>query len=393
MQAKKVPSPISGRRQFPNARPFKRLSLKLHAPILAACFAIAVLLAPTSSSAGLYLSVTIAPPALPVYDQPPIPGEGYIWTPGYWAWDDDAGDYYWVPGVWVLAPEPGYLWTPGYWGWSDGIYVWNAGYWGPHVGFYGGVCYGFGYTGFGFYGGYWSGGSFFYNRSVTNISNTTIINNTYTKTVINNNVTNVSYNGGPGGLKAKATPQDAATAKDNHLAVTASQLQHQKVASQNKELFSKVNHGKPSIAAASKPGEFNGPGIAAAKKAGSVRSQAFTKAVTANKGLVNSKIRSPNKTFSRAANSGPNKPSGKRFDGKNRRTVNLNQSKPLFQNRSKPAFNRSMPSKTTFNAGRSRQFSNTKLGRRPPLHFQGGRPSPRMVTRGSPPPRGPNKHK
>ena len=23
---------------------------------------------------------------LPDYDQPPAPGDGYIWTPGYWAW-------------------------------------------------------------------------------------------------------------------------------------------------------------------------------------------------------------------------------------------------------------------------------------------------------------------
>jgi WXXGXW repeat (2 copies) len=57
----------------------------------------------------------IPPPPLPVYDQPPIPGPGYLWTPGYWDWSDDADDYYWVPGTWVEPPEPGYLWTPGYW--------------------------------------------------------------------------------------------------------------------------------------------------------------------------------------------------------------------------------------------------------------------------------------
>ena len=28
----------------------------------------------------------VAPPAIPTYDQPECPGEGYIWTPGYWAW-------------------------------------------------------------------------------------------------------------------------------------------------------------------------------------------------------------------------------------------------------------------------------------------------------------------
>jgi len=29
------------------------------------------------------VSVNVPPPELPVYDQPPIPGDGYIWTPGY----------------------------------------------------------------------------------------------------------------------------------------------------------------------------------------------------------------------------------------------------------------------------------------------------------------------
>src|SRR5438128_12467477 len=90
-----------------------------------------------AAHAGVFVSVTIAPPPLLVYDQPPCPDEGYIWTPGYWAYDYDYEDYYWVPGTWVLAPEPGYLWTPGWWGWENAFYVWHSGYWGPHVGFYG----------------------------------------------------------------------------------------------------------------------------------------------------------------------------------------------------------------------------------------------------------------
>ncbi|MBV9315911.1 MAG: YXWGXW repeat-containing protein, partial [Gammaproteobacteria bacterium] len=88
---------------------------------------------PVLSQAGLFIGVSVGlpPPALPVYVQPPCPAAGYIWIPGYWAWDED---YYWVPGTWVLAPEPGLLWTPGYWGWSEGAYLWHAGYWGPQVG-------------------------------------------------------------------------------------------------------------------------------------------------------------------------------------------------------------------------------------------------------------------
>src|SRR5262250_2911266 len=102
-------------------------------------------IAGVSEAAAQFVSITIAPPVLPVYVQPPIPGDGYIWTPGYWAYGDEG--YFWVPGTWVLAPQPGLLWTPGYWGWGGSAFLWHAGYWGPTVGFYGGVSYGYGYFG------------------------------------------------------------------------------------------------------------------------------------------------------------------------------------------------------------------------------------------------------
>ncbi len=108
-----------------------------------------------------------APPAIPDYQQPEAPGDGYIWTPGYWAWTGDG--YEWVDGTWVVPPYTGALWTPGYWGYAPYGYFWNAGYWGPYVGYYGGINYGFGYFGIGFYGGYWGGGHFWYNRAYCNI--------------------------------------------------------------------------------------------------------------------------------------------------------------------------------------------------------------------------------
>jgi len=122
----------------------------------------ALMLAPQAAQARVFLTVGIAPPAIPVYVQPVCPGDGYIWTPGYWQYTDDG--YQWVDGAWVLAPYTGALWTPGYWGYGPGGYFWNAGYWGPTIGYYGGINYGFGYFGVGFYGGYWNGGHFFYNR-------------------------------------------------------------------------------------------------------------------------------------------------------------------------------------------------------------------------------------
>jgi len=45
-----------------------------------------------AAPAQVVISVGFAPPELPVYEQPICPGDGYIWTPGYWAWDGE--DYY-----------------------------------------------------------------------------------------------------------------------------------------------------------------------------------------------------------------------------------------------------------------------------------------------------------
>ena len=44
-------------------------------------------------------------------------------------------------------------------GGTRAAFIWHLGYWGPHVGFYGGVNYGYGYVGVGFVGGRWEGGS------------------------------------------------------------------------------------------------------------------------------------------------------------------------------------------------------------------------------------------
>jgi WXXGXW repeat (2 copies) len=214
---------------------------------------------PTPSHAQL-ISITIAPPALPVYVQPAIPSPGYIWTPGYWAYGD-AG-YFWVPGTWVLPPTAGLLWTPGYWGWRSGIYAWNAGYWGPTVGFYGGVNYGFGYGGVGFAGGEWRGGVFAYNRSVNNFG-TVNITNVYNKTVIVNN-NHVAFNGGQGGLAAQPTAAERVAMSQPHTAPTAMQTQHQQTASTMRENLASVNHGAPAVAATAHAGQFSGAGVVGA---------------------------------------------------------------------------------------------------------------------------------
>jgi hypothetical protein len=236
--------------------------------------ALAGLAAPVASEAQVICTGNSSPPPeLPVYEQPPIPEPGYIWVPGDWG--IGASGYFWVPGTWVLPPAVGLLWTPGYWGWRDGIYVWNAGYWGPHIGFYGGINYGFGYSGVGYEGGRWENGVFAYNRTVNNFGGVRITN-VYEKTiVVQPGAVRVSFNGGTGGTTVRPTPAEEAAVAEKHVAALPSQLQQEHTASENKALLASENHGKPAIAATAKPGEFAGKGVVAAREATPVTSPAI----------------------------------------------------------------------------------------------------------------------
>ncbi len=206
--------------------------------------------APVASFAqiGIGISIRVAPPVLPVYTQPSCPTPGFLWTPGYWAFGPSG--YYWVPGVWVAPPRPGVLWTPGYWGFAGGLYGWHEGYWGPHVGFYGGVNYGFGYGGVGFAGGVWAGNVFRYNTAVVNV-NRTVIHNTYVnRTVINNTVVNnrASFNGA-GGVSAQPSAQERAWGNEQRFQPTANQVSHQQNASQDRNQWASANGGRPGTTA------------------------------------------------------------------------------------------------------------------------------------------------
>lgn len=208
---------------------------------------------PTSYDTASYeqpIQVDQPPPPLPEYSQPPCPGDNYIWTPGYWGYSQ-AG-YYWVPGVWVLAPYVGALWTPPYWGFGSGRYVWHAGYWGQHIGFYGGINYGFGYIGRGYEGGYWNRGAFAYNRSVTNV-NTTIIHNVYNYKVVNITNMRVSYNGGRGGIEMRPIASEQAVLREHRMSPVPAQITHVRQAAVNREQFAANNHGHPQLLTANRP--------------------------------------------------------------------------------------------------------------------------------------------
>lgn len=223
-------------------------------PLLFLTLGLAGTASTASAQISVGLSVHVGPPALPVYVQPACPTPGYMWTPGYWAYG--AAGYYWVPGVWVAPPRVGVLWTPGYWGWGGGVYAWHAGYWGPHVGFYGGVNYGFGYGGAGFVGGAWRGGAFAYNTAVMNV-NSTVVHNTYVdRTVVNTTVVNhTSFNGGPGGVEAQPTAAERGYMNESHIAATNEQAEHERTAGTDRSNWASENHGRPANPAMSHVGE------------------------------------------------------------------------------------------------------------------------------------------
>jgi len=234
-----------------------RLARSVRWLLLAVVMAV-VTFVPLSSQAGVIISVGFAPPILPVYAQPVCPEPGLMWTPGYWAYGDEG--YYWVPGAWVPAPYVGALWTPGYWGWGSGLYAWHAGYWGPHVGYYGGVNYGYGYGGIGFFGGRWNGGLFAYNTAVMHVGvgggwgggrvyeDRTIIER---NTIVNNN--HVSYNGGPGGINHQPAPEERLAEHDQHTGPTSFQSQHENTFRGDHNAYAKVNGGHPQQTALARP--------------------------------------------------------------------------------------------------------------------------------------------
>ncbi|MGA2167220.1 MAG: YXWGXW repeat-containing protein [Terracidiphilus sp.] len=216
--------------------------------------ALLVCLIPASSYAGVFISVGFAPPVLPVYVQPICPEPGLMWTPGYWAYGPDG--YFWVPGAWVPAPYVGALWTPGYWGWSGGMYVFHDGYWGRHIGYYGGVNYGFGYGGIGFAGGVWRGGVFAYNTAVMHVGvgfHSVYVDHAAVERGFVARDSHVAFSGGPGGIHHDPSPEERVAEHEQHQGPSAVQQHHAEAARADKTSYAKNNGGHPANGGVSRP--------------------------------------------------------------------------------------------------------------------------------------------
>jgi len=67
------------------------------------------------------------PPPMRYERRPPMPGPGYAWVDGYWAWRGNR--YVWVPGRWDRPPYAGAYWSHGHYDRYDNGWAYHDGHW------------------------------------------------------------------------------------------------------------------------------------------------------------------------------------------------------------------------------------------------------------------------
>ncbi len=72
-----------------------------------------------------YVEVGIAPTPVRIVAEP-VFRPGYVWAPGYWAWN--GRQHVWRDGYYVHA-RPGYHWHAAYWEQHSGRYRFREGRW------------------------------------------------------------------------------------------------------------------------------------------------------------------------------------------------------------------------------------------------------------------------
>ena len=79
--------------------------------ILGAALALGSWTVPALAVINLNFGIDIGPPA-PQVEVIPAPRPGFVWAPGYWAWEGNR--HVWVAGRWMQS-RPGYYWVPERW--------------------------------------------------------------------------------------------------------------------------------------------------------------------------------------------------------------------------------------------------------------------------------------
>ena len=78
-----------------------------------AAFIACVMVGTACASSRTRVFVRVGPPAPVVEARVVAPGAGWVWVPGYYAWDGVA--YVWTPGSWRLPPSGRRVWVAPHW--------------------------------------------------------------------------------------------------------------------------------------------------------------------------------------------------------------------------------------------------------------------------------------
>ncbi len=81
--------------------------------------------APSMARVDVGIDIGVAPPPPQVEVVPPM-DPGYIWAPGYWAWQ--GGVHVWIPGH-RMQERAGYHWVPDHWDARGGSHHFEPGHW------------------------------------------------------------------------------------------------------------------------------------------------------------------------------------------------------------------------------------------------------------------------
>ena len=83
---------------------------------------------PAFAEVGVSIGIGIPlPPPAVIYEPVPLPpAYGYVWAPGYWAWNHDR--YIWIRGRHVYG-RPGFSWRPERWEHRGERYHFVSGGW------------------------------------------------------------------------------------------------------------------------------------------------------------------------------------------------------------------------------------------------------------------------
>jgi hypothetical protein len=83
------------------------------------------LAAPAFAQVRVYIGG--APPPLRYERRPPPPGQGFLWTDGYWG--NNGRNYNWVPGRWQQPPYAGAYYTHPHYDHYDRGWQMHEGHW------------------------------------------------------------------------------------------------------------------------------------------------------------------------------------------------------------------------------------------------------------------------